>query len=258
VRAARIAAERGAKVMVAEEYRLGGTCVIRGCVPKKLFVYASRFHGEFEDAAGFGWTVSQSSFDLDDAGRQHRSRDRPARSGLWRNARESRRQGRERPRRACRCPHRAIGEWPAHARRLCAHRDWRGAELWRSNPRLGARYFLERGVPFVQVSAAYFDSGGGYIAVELCATPVRGFPLQIKPSCFRSFSRPTMPLPARRVALAWDLLYRSASLRCTAAKSGSSHSVGKAQHLRSRFRSSLSGRWRPHEQAHSSGGGSTG
>jgi glutathione reductase (NADPH) len=63
VRAARIAAERGAKVMIAEEYRLGGTCVIRGCVPKKLFVYASRFRGEFEDAAGFGWTVPQSSFD---------------------------------------------------------------------------------------------------------------------------------------------------------------------------------------------------
>ena len=63
VRAARIAAGHGAKVMVAEEYRLGGTCVIRGCVPKKLFVYASRFHCEFEDAAGFGWTVSQSSFD---------------------------------------------------------------------------------------------------------------------------------------------------------------------------------------------------
>jgi glutathione reductase (NADPH) len=63
VRAARIAAEHGAKVMLAEEYRLGGTCVIRGCVPKKLFVYASRFHGEFEDAAGFGWTVPQPSFD---------------------------------------------------------------------------------------------------------------------------------------------------------------------------------------------------
>ena len=63
VRAARIAAEYGAKVMVAEEYRLGGSCVIRGCVPKKLFVYASRFNGEFEDAAGFGWTVSQPSFD---------------------------------------------------------------------------------------------------------------------------------------------------------------------------------------------------
>jgi len=63
VRAARVAAEYGARVMVAEEYRLGGTCVIRGCVPKKLLVYASRFHGEFEDAAGFGWTVPQSSFD---------------------------------------------------------------------------------------------------------------------------------------------------------------------------------------------------
>jgi glutathione reductase (NADPH) len=63
VRAARIAAEHGASVMVAEEYRLGGTCVIRGCVPKKLLVYASRFHGEFEDAAGFGWTVPRASFD---------------------------------------------------------------------------------------------------------------------------------------------------------------------------------------------------
>ncbi|MGA7788399.1 MAG: glutathione-disulfide reductase [Xanthobacteraceae bacterium] len=63
VRAARIAAEHGARVMVAEEYRLGGTCVIRGCVPKKLLVYASRFRGEFEDAAGFGWTVPQPTFD---------------------------------------------------------------------------------------------------------------------------------------------------------------------------------------------------
>jgi glutathione reductase (NADPH) len=63
VRAARIAAEHGARVMAAEEYRLGGTCVIRGCIPKKLLVYASRFHAEFEDAAGYGWTVPQASFD---------------------------------------------------------------------------------------------------------------------------------------------------------------------------------------------------
>ncbi len=63
VRAARIAAQHGARVMLAEEYRLGGTCVIRGCVPKKLLVYASRFRGEFEDAAGYGWTLAQSSFD---------------------------------------------------------------------------------------------------------------------------------------------------------------------------------------------------
>jgi len=63
VRAARIAAGYGAKVTVAEEYRVGGTCVIRGCVPKKLLVYASRFHHEFEDAAGFGWTVPEAKFD---------------------------------------------------------------------------------------------------------------------------------------------------------------------------------------------------
>jgi glutathione reductase (NADPH) len=63
VRAARIAAGYGATAMVAEEYRVGGTCVIRGCVPKKLLVYASRFGDEFEDAAGFGWTVPKPSFD---------------------------------------------------------------------------------------------------------------------------------------------------------------------------------------------------
>jgi glutathione reductase (NADPH) len=63
VRAARIAAQHGARVMVAEEYRVGGTCVIRGCVPKKLLVYASRFRAEFEDAAGYGWDVSHAAFD---------------------------------------------------------------------------------------------------------------------------------------------------------------------------------------------------
>jgi glutathione reductase (NADPH) len=62
VRAARIAAGYGARVMLAEEYRVGGTCVIRGCVPKKLLVYASRFSHEFEEAAGFGWTVAGTSF----------------------------------------------------------------------------------------------------------------------------------------------------------------------------------------------------
>jgi glutathione reductase (NADPH) len=62
VRAARIAAGYGAKVMVAEEYRVGGTCVIRGCIPKKLFVYASRFSHDFEDAAGFGWAVPPAAF----------------------------------------------------------------------------------------------------------------------------------------------------------------------------------------------------
>jgi len=59
VRAARIAGGHGAKVMVAEEFRIGGTCVIRGCVPKKLYVYASRFLDHFEDAEGFGWSFPE-------------------------------------------------------------------------------------------------------------------------------------------------------------------------------------------------------
>jgi pyruvate/2-oxoglutarate dehydrogenase complex dihydrolipoamide dehydrogenase (E3) component len=63
VRAARIAAGHGAKVMLAEEYRMGGTCVIRGCVPKKLFVLGSHFRQEMEDAAGFGWTIPTVRFD---------------------------------------------------------------------------------------------------------------------------------------------------------------------------------------------------
>src|SRR6201981_3186207 len=63
VRAARIAAGHGARVMIAEEYRMGGTCVIRGCVPKKLFVIGSHFRQEMEDAAGFGWTVPGATFD---------------------------------------------------------------------------------------------------------------------------------------------------------------------------------------------------
>jgi len=63
VRAARIAAGHGARVMVAEEYRMGGTCVIRGCVPKKLFVIGSHVRHEIEDAAGFGWTIPSATFD---------------------------------------------------------------------------------------------------------------------------------------------------------------------------------------------------
>ena len=63
VRAARVAGQHGARVAIAEEYRFGGTCVIRGCVPKKLLVYASRFRDDFEDSAGFGWTVDGTRFD---------------------------------------------------------------------------------------------------------------------------------------------------------------------------------------------------
>jgi glutathione reductase (NADPH) len=64
VRASRMAAMTGAKVALAEEYRMGGTCVIRGCIPKKLMVYASQFSENFLDAPGYGWTIPGTpSFD---------------------------------------------------------------------------------------------------------------------------------------------------------------------------------------------------
>ena len=63
VRAARIAAAHGAKVAVAEEYRIGGTCVIRGCVPKKLLVYGAHFAEDLNDAAMFGWDIKHCQFD---------------------------------------------------------------------------------------------------------------------------------------------------------------------------------------------------
>jgi glutathione reductase (NADPH) len=63
VRAARLAAMSGAKVAVAEEYRVGGTCVIRGCVPKKFMVYASEVTSQLKTAKGYGWTIGEASFD---------------------------------------------------------------------------------------------------------------------------------------------------------------------------------------------------
>src|SRR5262245_4198380 len=63
VRAARVASEHGARVAIAEVDRWGGTCVIRGCVPKKLLVYASEVSRAIEDARGHGWTVDQVQHD---------------------------------------------------------------------------------------------------------------------------------------------------------------------------------------------------
>ncbi|HTT83158.1 MAG TPA: glutathione-disulfide reductase [Rhizomicrobium sp.] len=63
VRASRLAAQKGARVAIAEEYGFGGTCVLRGCIPKKLFVYASHFREDFEDSAAYGWTVPERRFD---------------------------------------------------------------------------------------------------------------------------------------------------------------------------------------------------
>lgn len=63
VRAARIAASHGANVAICEEYRYGGTCVIRGCVPKKLMVYAAQFSEEFHDSSSYGWSIDKTAFD---------------------------------------------------------------------------------------------------------------------------------------------------------------------------------------------------
>ena len=63
VRASRVAAAHGAKVALAEEYRVGGTCVIRGCVPKKMLVYGAHFAEDLDDCAAFGWTIGEKRFD---------------------------------------------------------------------------------------------------------------------------------------------------------------------------------------------------
>src|SRR3954470_7042707 len=63
VRAARVASAYGARVGIAEEHKVGGTCVIRGCVPKKLLVYGAHFAEDFDDAAMFGWDVPKKRFD---------------------------------------------------------------------------------------------------------------------------------------------------------------------------------------------------
>jgi len=63
VASSRRAGSHGARVAICEDSRVGGTCVIRGCVPKKLLVYGSHFHGDFEDAAGYGWTIEGTRLD---------------------------------------------------------------------------------------------------------------------------------------------------------------------------------------------------
>ncbi len=82
VRAARVTAGLGKRVAIAEESRFGGTCVIRGCVPKKLYVYASQFPEHFEDAAGYGWTVGETSFDWPTLVASEGQGDRPARKAF--------------------------------------------------------------------------------------------------------------------------------------------------------------------------------
>ena len=88
VRASRIASTLGAKVAVAEDRYLGGTCVNVGCVPKKLFVYASHYQEDFKDAGGFGWQVGQSSFDWETL-RDNKTREIERLNGVYGNILDS-------------------------------------------------------------------------------------------------------------------------------------------------------------------------
>ena len=161
VRAARIASGYGARVMIAEEYRVGGTCVIRGCVPKKLLVYASRFADEFEDAAGFGWTRAGADVRLGDADRQQGQGDRAARE---RPTPPISTAPRSRSSRAARCsidPHTvklaATGETVRAKHILIATGGCALARHGHRGPR--ARHLVERGVPSDGAAEAHPDPG---------------------------------------------------------------------------------------------------
>ncbi len=217
VRAARIAAEHGARVTVAEEYRLGGTCVIRGCVPKKLLVYASRFRGEFEDAAGFGWTVPQSSFDwttlIANKDREI-ARLEAAYGATLEKAGVKVVKSRAVLRRR---PYRAIGDRRSRARGLCPDRNRRDAELRRSDFRHRARHFLERGIPFAGISAPRRHPGRRLYRRRVCRNFRRPrFACDAglsRREYFARLRRRGAPAPARR---AWR---RAASRSLPAAKS---------------------------------------
>ncbi len=173
VRAGRIAAGHGARVMVAEEYRIGGTCVIRGCVPKKLYVYAGRFADEFEEAAGFGWTVTKPSFDfaaLKAAKDQEIARLEAAyRANVERSGAEI-------------VTERAVVEGP-HAVRLAGGRRVTAGRILVAT---GARPFVPEAIPGIQLAGTSNDIfewetkphsvlivGGGYIAVEFACALAR-------------------------------------------------------------------------------------
>ena len=148
VRAARMAAQHGARVMLAEEYRVGGTCVIRGCVPKKLLVYASRFRAEFEDADGLRLdAAAHSSFDWPTLIANKDREIARLEAAYTAVAGEGRRHHRQKPGACSPTPTRCNWRRQSGARGLYPDRHRRRAELRRSDPRYRARHLLERGVP---------------------------------------------------------------------------------------------------------------
>ena len=159
VRAARIAAGHGARVMVAEEYRMGGTCVIRGCVPKKLFVIGSHVHQEIEDAAGFGWTIPPATFDWPTL-IANKDKEIARLEGIYTtNVEKVGRAGRQGARGVRGRAHGAPRRRREGHREIHPDRHRRRAQSRRRDPRHRARDLLERGVPSARTAEAHRDPG---------------------------------------------------------------------------------------------------
>ena len=150
----------GARVMVAEEYRVGGTCVIRGCVPKKLLVYASRFAEEFEDAAGYGWTVPEPTFHWPTLIANKDREIARLEAAYTQHARALQGRAGQKPRGARRRPHRPPpGDRQHGARGDDPDRDRRLAALRAEDSRSRTRHLLERGVSSRRIAQAHRDPG---------------------------------------------------------------------------------------------------
>ena len=145
--------------MVAEEYRMGGTCVIRGCVPKKLFVLGSHVKHEIEDAAGFGWTIPNVSFDWPTLV-ANKDKEIARLEGIYAaNVEKSWRAHCEDPRGAGRRPHAAADDRRKGHREIHPDRDRRRAQSRAGDPRHRARHFLQRGVSSHRTAEAHRDPG---------------------------------------------------------------------------------------------------
>ena len=160
VRAARIASLAGAKVAIAEEYRIGGTCVIRGCVPKKFLVYGAEFAQMLADAPGYGWTVGNATLRLAHAARQRAEGSRAAVRHLHQQPRQGGGHRIRRARRGRRCAHGAARASPAASsppRRILIATGGRTLST-RGAAGPGARHHLERSLPARQTSASACSS----------------------------------------------------------------------------------------------------
>lgn len=178
VRAARLAAKAGARVAIAEEYRIGGTCVVRGCVPKKLLVYGSEFAQTFRDAESFGWRLENARFDW--ASLRDNVQGEVARlSGLYRRNLDAAGVAIHEDRAAVHGPHSVRlehnGEAVTAERILIAT----GGSAYRPIELKGQELAITSNDAFLleRLPASILIAGGGYIAVEF-ATIFSGLGVQ--------------------------------------------------------------------------------